>query len=102
MPSVQFRLQTSRHLVELQMDKSAIKVLEGIVNEDDEQIEAWYLLAFVLHRRTKYSTCLECANNVIALAQKMNVKDVELLAGTDEIIKDCKKKLEKEGNVQVI
>lgn len=102
MPSVQFRLQTSRHLVELQMDKAAIKVLEGVVNEDDEQIEAWYLLAFVLHRMAKYSTCLECANNVVALATKLNVKDADLLAGTDEIIKDCKKKLDKAENVQVI
>jgi len=30
------------------------------------------------------------------------VKDAELLAGTDEIIKDCKKKIDKADNVQVV
>jgi len=50
------------------MDKQAIKILEGVIAEDDELIEAWYLLAFVLHRMAKYSTSLECANNVTTLA----------------------------------
>lgn len=68
MPSVQFRMQTSRQLVEMQMDKQALKILEGVISEDDEVVEAWYLLAFVLHRMAKFSTCLECANNVVTLA----------------------------------
>ena len=43
-------MQTSRQLVELKMDKSALKILETVIAEDDEMVEAWYLLAFVLHR----------------------------------------------------
>lgn len=82
MPSVQFRMQTSRQLVEMQMDKQAIKILEGIISEDDEVVEAWYLLAFVLHRMAKYSTCLECAKNVETLAVKLKIKDADLIAGT--------------------
>lgn len=84
------------------MDKQALKILEGIISEDDEVVEAWYLLAFVLHRMAKFSTCLECANNVVTLAQKLKIKDGDLLAGTEEIIKDCRKHLEKVGTTQVI
>lgn len=64
------------------MDKLAIKVLESVIGEDDEQVEAWYLLAFVLHRLKKFSTCLECANNVVTLAQKLKITNEELLTGT--------------------
>jgi len=80
----------------MQMDKEAIKILEGVVGEDDEQLEAWYLLSFVLHRKAKYNTSLECANNVKLLAQKLKVTEGEILAGTEEIIKDCKKRVEKD------
>jgi hypothetical protein len=31
--------------------KPAVKILETIVAEDDEQIEAWYLLAFSFFNR---------------------------------------------------
>jgi hypothetical protein len=50
MPSIDFRMQTSRFLVDLKVFKPALKLLEAIVGEDDEQVEAWYLLAFCLHK----------------------------------------------------
>jgi hypothetical protein len=55
------------------MDKPALKILETVIAEDDEMVEAWYLLAFVLHRLSKFTTCLECATNVITLMQKLKV-----------------------------
>ena len=73
------------------MDKLAIKILETVIGDDDEYIEAWYLLAFVLHKMAKFSTCLECAKNVVTLMAKLKVINAELQAGTEEIIKDCKK-----------
>ena len=60
LPSVDFRMQTSRFLVELECWRKAITVLEGIVGEDDEQVEAWYLLAFGLFRLKKYQSAEEC------------------------------------------
>jgi len=35
MPSIDFRMQTSRLLVELKEFKKAIKVLDSIIQEDD-------------------------------------------------------------------
>ena len=66
-----------------------------MIGDDDEQVEAWYLLAFVLHKISKFSTSLECANNVVTLATKLKISNPELQAGTEEIIKDCKKQQEK-------
>ena len=53
-PSNEFRMQTSRLLVELQMYKKSAEVLESVVASDDSEIEAWYLLAFCKFRTNKY------------------------------------------------
>lgn len=82
-------------MVELKMDKPALKILETVIAEDDEMIEAWYLLAFVLHRMSKFTTCLECTTNVITLMQKLKVENPELKSATEEILKDCNKQQEK-------
>jgi|LakMenEpi03Aug12_release.lakeMendotaPanAssembly.Ray.scaffolds.fasta_scaffold1842553_1 hypothetical protein len=72
-----------------------------IIGEDDEQIEAWYLLAFVLHRKKKFTTCMECANNVLTLMNKLKVFNQELQSATEEIIKDCTKQLQKFKKAEV-
>ena len=69
-PSIEFRMQTSRFLTELAMWRESMKILEGVVGDDDECIEAWYLLAFALFRLKKYATAEECCTNVKNLAIK--------------------------------
>ena len=54
LPSIEFRMVTSRLLVELQQFKDAVKVLDTIVSENDEMPEAWYLLAFSYFNLKKY------------------------------------------------
>jgi hypothetical protein len=48
MPSIDFRLQTSRLLFELKEYKKCVKILDSIIQEEDEYVETWYLLAFCL------------------------------------------------------
>lgn len=55
LPAIDFRMQTSRLLVELKKFKPAVQLLENIVSEDDEIIEAWYLLAYSFFNRKKWS-----------------------------------------------
>ena len=55
-----------------------MKILETVVGDDDEYVEAWYLLAFVLHRRSKFTTCMECAKNVLTLMAKLKVVNPEM------------------------
>lgn len=85
LPSIQFRMQTARFLNELQKHKQVIKVLETVVQEDDETVEAWYLLAFSFVSLKKYVNAEECCKNVKNLIIKFKILDPELEAGTREI-----------------
>jgi len=67
------------------MHKESVKVLESVVGDDDERVEAWYLLAFALFRLKKYATAEECCENVRNLIIKFKIMDPDLEAGTREI-----------------
>lgn len=60
MPTIDFRMQTSRFLTELEQFKTAVKVLETIVAEDDSYVEAWYLLAFSFFKLKKWNNAKNC------------------------------------------
>lgn len=64
MPTIDFRMQTARLLVQLARFKQAITILEITIKEDDESIEAWYLLAFSLFKRQKWTSAKECCLNI--------------------------------------
>ena len=85
LPSVDFRMQTSRFLTELQKFKMSVKVLETIVKEDDEIVEAWYLLAFGFFKLKKWHSAHDCCKSVKKLIIKQKIHDPELEAGTLEI-----------------
>ena len=70
MPSLDFRLQTSRFLFELKEYKKCVKILDSIIQEEDEYVETWYLLAFCLCKLEKYTNAQECINNVTMLIKK--------------------------------
>ena len=90
-PSIDFRMQTCRFLTELQLFKESVKVLETVVGDDDERVEAWYLLAFALFRLKKHATAEECCENVRNLIIKFKIVDPDLEAGTREIYEEiCK------------
>ena len=59
--------------------------MEGLKDEDDENVEAWYLLAFALFRLGKFATAEECCANVGNLIIKLKIIDPELEAGVREI-----------------
>jgi len=61
---MEFRMQTARLLVEIQKYKLAVSVLEMLTKEDDELLEAWYLLAFSFHKRSKWANAKECCLNI--------------------------------------
>ena len=51
-------------MVELQEFKKATKILDGIIAEEDEQVETWYLLGFSHCKLKKYTNAKECVDNV--------------------------------------
>ena len=85
MPSLEFRLQTCRFLVELLEFKTALGVLETVVQEDDSQIEAWYLLAFCNFKLKNWKSAKNCCKNVQELGIKFKVHDPDLEQATREI-----------------
>ena len=96
-PSIEFRMQTARFLTELQMWRDSIKILETVVGDDDENVEAWYLLAFALFRIKKYATAEECCLNVRNLIIKLKIVDPDLEAGTREIYEEVTKRKGKDA-----
>ena len=42
----------------------SIKVLDTIVKEDDEIVEAWYLLAFAFFKLKKWANALDCCKTI--------------------------------------
>lgn len=59
LPPYDFRLQTSRLLIELQNYKSAVRPLDTLIKEDDTKAEVWYLLAFCHYNLRKYQNAAE-------------------------------------------
>lgn len=98
MPSIDFRMQTSRLMVELQEFKKSVKILDSIIQEEDSHVETWYLLAFCLCKLKKFKNAEECITNVQELIQKQKIKDQEFLTAADEIEETIKKGLAKQPN----
>ncbi|KAJ4338435.1 hypothetical protein N0V87_003978 [Didymella glomerata] len=49
MPNFPTLISLTRHLMEAEMEEEALEVLERLVNENEESIEAWYLGGWCLH-----------------------------------------------------
>ena len=60
--------------------------MDTIVSENDENPEAWYLLAFSYFNLKKYQNAHECCKNVKTMVIKLKMAhDDELRAGYDEL-----------------
>ena len=70
LPSIDFRMQTTRLLVELQEFKKSVKILDTIIKEEDEHVETWYLLGFCFCKLNLFQNGQECIKNVQSLIQK--------------------------------
>lgn len=81
-------------MIELQKFKPAAKLLEAIVAEDDDQIEAWYLLAFSFHSRKKWLNAEQCCLNIKSLAEKKKIVNPEIEQGAREIWEAVRKELD--------
>ena len=100
-PSLEFRMQTSRFLTELASFKQSAKVLETVIAEDDENIEAWYLMAFATFKLNKITSAEECCKSVRDLMLKLKIANPELEEATLEIYKEIQS-IKKKGDWKVI
>ena len=64
--------------------------------EDDEQVEAWYLLAYGFFKTQKFESARDCCETVKKLMIKFKIQDPELEAGTLEIWENLPKETTQE------
>jgi len=87
-------------LFELKEYKKCVKILDCIIQEEDEYVETWYLLAFCLCKLEKFTNAQECINNVNMLIKKQKITNEEFLSGTSELQQTIDKNLKGEANDQ--
>jgi len=78
-------MQTSRLMVELGEYKKSVKILDTVIQEEDDQVESWYLLGFCLCKVEKFQNARECVDNVRKLIQKQKITNEEFIVATDEL-----------------
>ena len=70
--------------------------MDSIIQEEDEYVETWYLLAFCLCKLEKFTNAQECINNVNMLIKKQKITNDEFLVGTQELEQTVAKALKKD------
>lgn len=84
-------MRTAELLVKLQKFKSSVQILETVIEEDDEYIEAWYLLALCFCKRKKWQNAIDCCKNIKNVVSKLNLRlEQEFEIATLEIY-ECSK-----------
>ena len=61
--------------------KKACKLLDSLVEENDERADVWYALAMVLFKLDDAKSSRECLKNAKLFYEKFKLNDKELLAG---------------------
>ena len=59
--------------------------MDSIIQEEDERVETWYLLAFCLCKLKKFQNGEECMKNVRMLIEKQKITDQEFLSAAQEL-----------------
>ncbi len=71
--------------MELARYTDCVKVLDNVVNTSEDNVEAWYLLAYANYSAGKYSACRDCVGVLHQLFQKPDLKDQEIEDATAEL-----------------
>lgn len=101
-PDYSTRISLSRLLMEAEMEDEAIEVLERLIGENDESVEAWYLGGWCLHliaEKQKASNDMEritpllrasrdWLENCLKLYAAFEYEDERLKSHADELLKE--------------
>ena len=74
-----FRMLTANLLVKINEYKKSVKILDSIIQEEDEHLEAWFLLATNLCHLKKFDSAKECLKNIELLIKKFKINEQELI-----------------------
>ena len=59
--------------------KKACKLLDILIEENDEKADVWYVLAFCLFKLERFEPAKECLKNAESLYKKFKLHDPELM-----------------------
>ncbi|XP_022240391.1 probable assembly chaperone of rpl4 isoform X1 [Limulus polyphemus] len=84
------RINTSKLLIELELYDEAGEVLEGLVEEDDEVIDTWYLLGWMNYLRGQdyWGNSRFYLNNTKKLTAKFGVDNPQILQHAEELLEE--------------
>jgi tetratricopeptide (TPR) repeat protein len=92
LPSYFSRVNLSKLLIEVEEYDVALKVLEGLLVEDDEVLSVWYLIGWLEYLRGNLDESLEHLQRVVNLYEKLNCDEEEMLAHSREILDEIASK----------
>lgn len=89
-PGYDSRINTSKMLIELEMLDEANEVLEGLVAEDDEVVEIWYLLGWshYLHGDVYKKNAAFYFKKAQEVFKKIGVANEDQMAHIDELLEE--------------
>lgn len=95
------RLAITKIFIELQMYPEAISFAEALLQEDDEVLDVWYLLAFTCKQAGMTSECLDALEGGLTLVEKLKQVCIEYDAEMETELINMKTKLyvEDDGNI---
>ncbi|TMW63443.1 hypothetical protein Poli38472_002384 [Pythium oligandrum] len=71
LPSLEFRIATGKALIEVEMYEEACDVLEGVMQEDDENAELWFLVGTCYRAMDDLAMSLEFFQKCEEMLQKL-------------------------------
>lgn len=102
-PQLETRMNLSKLCVEVEMYNEALEILDGILREDDEDVEAWYLSGWThflradlppspsdsieLERKEEAQDARICLEKCRSLYVQTSYEDVQLLEHGQELLK---------------
>ena len=91
------RLSITKIFIELQMNCEAIEFAESLFQDDDEVLDAWYLLAFACQQAKMTDECLDAVEGGLALMEKLKQAGIEYDAEIEAELMRMKEKISADG-----
>ncbi|GFY74703.1 probable assembly chaperone of rpl4 [Trichonephila inaurata madagascariensis] len=93
-PSYDSRIQTSKLLIELEMFEQATNILDGLVDEDDEVPEVWYILGWMNYMQSdEYKLNAHYyLKKATMVSAKLGMDDLDCISHAHELLKELEEK----------
>ncbi|KAG0722799.1 putative assembly chaperone of rpl4 [Chionoecetes opilio] len=84
------RLSTARILIEVEDHASALEVLEGLLEEDDEVVDLWYLMGWsnYLQGEEQHEAAQYCLHRALQVHAEVPCEDAQLVEHLKELMEE--------------